>query len=165
MKKKPRSVEGVVLTADEAEWIRHARDAKTLGRPKKYHPKYCRMAFEKMASGFSKEATAGALGISEKTLYNWMKKKDFLQAIELGMSACREHWEHIGYLGATGRIPKDAEGNPIPFKFNGYAWGLNMKNRFKWGERVMDKGSDEAGSGASPIVFEIELDHKPEQTE
>jgi hypothetical protein len=168
-RKKPKAIEGIVLTAEEADWIFHERDAKELGRPKKYHPKFCRIAYEKMSQGYSKEATAGSLGITVSTLYDWIaKKKPFSEAIKLGEAACREHWEQIGYLGATGRIPIDPQTRePIKFKFNAYAWGLNMKNRFRWGERVMEKDVGDEAPGAQPmqVTFNIDLDHNPDPVE
>jgi hypothetical protein len=56
-----------------------------MGRPTKYTKEMPKKAEEYLAKGFSKEATAGYLGIHKDTLYEWVKKhKLFSDAIKRG---------------------------------------------------------------------------------
>lgn len=57
----------------------------TMGRPTKYEPRFCDMARDSMKAGFSKTATAGALGVCKATFDNWCAEyPDFLGAVKDG---------------------------------------------------------------------------------
>lgn len=84
------------------------------------------MLVDHMKQGLSFEAFAGVVGVSNKTLYNWVNKyEEFSEAKEKGSSLCRNFWEKLGIRGAAGKLPG----------FNAAAWIFNMKNRFKWVDR------------------------------
>ncbi len=58
------------------------------GRPSKYDPGFCDLAYEQMKLGFSKTATAGYLGIARSTLHQWSDDHpEFSDAIKLGEAA------------------------------------------------------------------------------
>ena len=78
-----------------------------------------------LSQGYSKEATAGALGISKATLYDWIERHlDFSDAIKEGESLSQRWWEDRGREAC-------AEGS-----FNATVWVMTMKNRFAWTDRV-----------------------------
>ena len=103
-----------------------------MARPTKYNPDYCDKAIEVMKRGFSKEAVAGHLDITKKTLYNWMgKHKEFLHAIKKGEEYSRVFWEELGIEMVTA-----GQGNAT-------AWIFNMKNRFDWKDKSEFTGKDD----------------------
>jgi len=54
-------------------------------------------AFEALSTGLSREATAGALGISKKTIYEWIKiYPEFADAVDQGLAAGQMRWERLG---------------------------------------------------------------------
>lgn len=111
----------------------------TRGRPSEYKPEYCQKAIEHLAKGLSLRATAGELGISHDTIYDWQRKfPDFSDAIKEGIAKGEAFWEKIGMAGATGKIKN----------FSAAAWIFNMKNRFKWTDRV-----EVAGEDIKPIIL------------
>lgn len=58
------------------------------GRPSKYKPEYADIAYETMAEGYSKTATAGKLGICRDTLYQWCEDHpEFSYAVKRGEMA------------------------------------------------------------------------------
>ncbi len=96
-----------------------------------WSPDLCGLATKHLADGYSKEATAGALGISRKTLYNWIKKyPEFAEAVAEGEALSQRWWEDRG---------RDACTNG---EFNGTVWALNMKNRFGWRDKHEHTGED-----------------------
>ena len=97
------------------------------GRPTKFFPEFIILAFEFLALGYSKEALAGKIGINKDTLYAWSERyKKFSDAIKDGEAAGQLYWERMGITGANGEI----EG------FNSVAWLFNMKNRYKWTDKI-----------------------------
>ena len=99
----------------------------------------CDKVVEVMAEGWSKEAVAAELGISKKTLYNWMEEHPkFLHAIERGEQLQAKWWEEQGRAGMTGQI----EG----FQATPFVW--MTKNILKWRDRQEISGD---GGGALQI--------------
>lgn len=94
-----------------------------VGRHTKYKIKYCKEVQDFMAQGYSKEAFAGDIGVSKKTIYNWKKHKEFLHALKRGEMKCQKWWEELGHemvMNGGGNAP---------------VWIFNMKNRFGWRDR------------------------------
>ena len=64
----------------------------TIGRPTKYRKEFAQIAYDTMAEGFSKTATAGKLGISRDTFHRWSQDNpDFSDAVKKG-EAARTLW-------------------------------------------------------------------------
>lgn len=98
------------------------------GRPTKYDKKYCDVVIDYMSRGYSKEACAGAIGISKNTLYEWAKKhEDFKDAISIGEARSQLFWEAM----AVDYTVHSKNGKQI----NGQVYGLNMRNRFNWSDK------------------------------
>ena len=108
------------------------------GRSTKFKKKYCKISFDLLSKGYSKEAVAGRIGISKQCFYEWVQKyEDFGDAVQRGESASQYYWEELGMRGTLGEIKG----------FNASSWMFNMKNRFGWTEK-----SDQSISG-QPIQF------------
>jgi transposase len=122
-----------------------------VGRPTKYKPDYCEVIIEKMAEGYSKEAVAGYIGISKNTLYEWAKaNKDFQDAIAIGESKSRLHWEN--------KLVEYAVHTKNGKQINGQVFNLNMKNRFGWSDKKEIALEEETKKS-----FAFSLDKKPEE--
>lgn len=88
-----------------------------------------------MSKGYSKEAVAGAIGISEDTLYTWIKKyPEFSESIKDGEARSRVFWEGLGIDYILG--------GPQDVKLNATVWIFNMKNRFGWRDLQEIKRAD-----------------------
>lgn len=100
------------------------------GRPTKYKPEYCEQLVEWGKQGLSFEAFAGEIDVCKETLYEWTRKHpEFLDAKKRHESKCRVWWEKIGNTQAAGKL----QGNAT-------SWIFNMKNRFKWRDRIETEG-------------------------
>lgn len=94
------------------------------GRPTKYKPEMCQIAINEMADGASKCEVAGVLGVTESTIYEWVKDhKEFSEAIKEGEQLSAAWWQ------AKGR--KNLENKD----FSATLWYMNMKNRFGWKDK------------------------------
>lgn len=97
-------------------------------RPTLYKPEYCELIIDEMREGASIEEVAAAIGVSKQTLYNWEKTHDeFLYAKKRGEELSKAWWMREGRI------------NLKESKFNYTGWYMNMKNRFKWTDRVEQK--------------------------
>ena len=116
------------------------------GRPSKYNPEKCEEAKSLLSQGYSKEATAGALGIGKTALYDWIERyPEFANAIKEGEAASQQWWEDRGR--------KSCDGD----NFNATVWVMTMKNRFNWRDKQEITGED-GGPLAVKIVKEYAKD-------
>lgn len=117
-----------------------ANQPKKLGRPTKYDPKYDEMLIEHMAQGLSFEAFAGLIEVNVDSLKEWDKvHPSFSAAKKVAFSKCRLFWEKL----ATDNPMSSRDGS-----LNTGLWVFNMKNRFKWTDRM-----ELAGDEAKPITI------------
>lgn len=120
------------------------------GRPTKYQPEFCDTVRQVMSEGLSKEAAAGAIGVSIQTIYTWMQEHpEFLEAIKDGEAKSMAVWEKIGLDGASGRISN----------FSASAYIFNMKNRFRkygWNDTQTIAGDPE-----NPLKTEANITLSP----
>lgn len=132
-----------------------AAPKKKLGRPTKYEPKFCEILIDKMSEGYSKEAVAGYIGISKNTLYEWAQAhEDFADAIAIGESQSRLHWE--------GKLVDYAVHTKNGKQINGQVFNLNMKNRFGWRDKTeVDVGNKDG----EEFKFNFDLSKKPSHRE
>jgi hypothetical protein len=121
------------------------------GRPTKYKPEYCQELIDFMGQGYSIEAFAGKIDTHKDTIYQWVKAHpDFADAKRLGFAKCQVFWEEIGLRGLW-----NEDGGP---KLNTGNYIFQMKNRFKWTDRVEVSGVDDAE--IKPIVLKYALPNK-----
>lgn len=107
---------------------KEAPKSRPVGRPTKYKKEYCQKLVEHMRTGLSYEAFAGALGVAKETIYAWERKHaEFMDAKKRGFAECQLFWEKMALEGMW----YDAK-RP----FNTGVWIFNMKNRFKWTDKV-----------------------------
>lgn len=100
-----------------------------VGRPSKFKPEYCEQLIQHMGEGFSFESFAGKIGTHRDTLYEWEKvHPEFSDAKKAATEACRLWWEEKGMQG----LFSEYQGR----KMNSALWIFNMKNRFKWKDRI-----------------------------
>lgn len=99
-----------------------------MGRPKaEFKSEFCEQLIAHMVEGYSFEAFGANCHVGKDTLYKWLEEhEEFLDARKIGESYCRKTWEKIGKDGASGFIEN----------FNAASWIFNMKNRFKWTDKV-----------------------------
>jgi transposase len=124
---------------------------RSKGRPSEYDPKYIDTVLEYMSQGYSKEATAGAIGISKQTMYNWMQEyKDFMDAVLEGEVKSQLAWEKkaVDYSVHT----KDGK------RLDSRIYALQMKNRFGWSDKKEISVDEETRK-----TFNFKLDIKPEE--
>lgn len=92
-----------------------------------------------MAEGLSFEAFAGKIGVTKRTLYNWVEAhEEFLEAKRLGFEQCRLFWERKGIDGLSQK------------GFQERLWLANMKNRFGWTDARDIKHSGSVGVSLTP---------------
>ena len=92
-----------------------------VGRPTIYREEFCQQLIDHMSQGLSMDSFAGEVGISKKTIYNWIDRQpEFLHAYNIGLSKSQLWWEKAGRSGM--------------FKggFSASVWIFSMKNKFNW---------------------------------
>ena len=119
---------------------------RPIGRPTKYKPEYCEMLIEHMSGGLSFESFAGVINVNQDTLHEWVKVwPEFSEAKKLAFAKCQLWWEKVGISGLWST--KDSS-------FNTGVYCFNMKNRFKWTDKVEVSGGDET---TKPISLAYKL--------
>lgn len=101
------------------------------GQPTKYKPEYCQKLIDHMAKGLSFESFAAECEVHFDSLYEWVKKNpEFSEAKKVGTAQSLRFWEGVGMAGVMGDLRN----------FNVAGWIFNMKNRFKWTDKVEVSG-------------------------
>lgn len=114
------------------------------GRPTKYENRFDEMLIEHMSQGFSFESFAGIIEVNQDTLHEWAKvNPKFSEAKKIAFAKCQVFWEKIGITG----LWSEYQGASL----NTGVWVFNMKNRFKWSDRMEVSGADDAET--KPIVL------------
>jgi transposase len=113
-----------------------------MGRPTDYKPEYCFSVLAAGAEGKSKAVIASELGITLRTMYNWMMvHPDFFQAIEQAEVDAQAWWEEAGRKAMF--MPG----------FNTAIWSRSMSARFPrdWRE---NKSVEVTGRNGGPLEIE-----------
>lgn len=149
------------------------RPVPELGRPPKYHRKFCAMLVEHMSRGGGPESFAGKIGVATSTIYKWAESHPvFSEALERGKAKAFEFYENIGVQGITGRmrrVTKETpalrpDGTPVIgpdgkvlvtreyeyVRIDSATFRLFMRNKFGW-KGDMQQGDD--GDGEKPTDF------------
>lgn len=125
-----------------------AKTKRSHGRPTKYDEKYNEMLIEHMAQGFSFESFAGVIEVNQDTLHEWKKvHPSFSEAKKIAFGKCQVFWEKIGIDGCWN--------TPDGPNLNTGVWVFNMKNRFRWTDKVEVNGSKE--EEVKPIVLAYKI--------
>jgi hypothetical protein len=99
-----------------------------------------------MSGGLSFESFAGVINVNQDTLHEWVKVwPEFSEAKKLAFAKCQLWWEKVGISGLWST--KDSS-------FNTGVYCFNMKNRFKWTDKVEVSGGDET---TKPISLAYKL--------
>lgn len=122
------------------------------GQPTKYRPEYCQMLVDHMTKGFSYETFGSTIGVARATVFNWEKDNpQFLDAKKRAFDNCQLFWEKIGIDNIVSLSKNVREGNvskSVTKTLNTGAWIFNMKNRFRWTDRMEVTSNDEP----TPII-------------
>lgn len=74
------------------------------GRPTPYKEDFGEKAYDILSKGLSMAGVAKELGVTRKTVYNWMEKyPEFLYSIERGVEAGQDFYERIMRAKITGQ--------------------------------------------------------------
>ena len=116
-------------------------------RPTKYLPKYCELLEEHLSKGYSVESFGGVIGVCKDTIYRWVKQyPEFSDAKRVGESKSRMFWEKLGidHILSVTQSERKKDGTTMSRSkaLNSAVWVFNMKNRFKWKDRVEQEVSD-----------------------
>lgn len=96
------------------------------GSPSKYKKKYCKEIEDWMGQGYSADAFAGEIGVSQQTIWNWTKShKEFLESMRLGRAKGILFWEKIAVEATLGKR-----------KVNTSLLIFQLKNRIGWKDKV-----------------------------
>ena len=124
-------------------------------RQSKYAPEYDDYLIAWMAAGksfssfgaFIYEHSYREIKVTAQTLFNWLKDyPSFAEAKAVGEGLCQAFWEQIGLDACLGKFQNHSTGT----------WVFNMKNRFKWTDKVEQTliGDSSRPVGITTIVFE-----------
>lgn len=136
------------------------------GRPTKYDPEFCKVAFEMATQGSTDLEMADALGVHVVTLWRWKTEhEEFRKATALGKEAADDRVEASLYHRAIGYshdavkmfMPAGAE-KPVIAQYREHyppdtaAASLWLRNRRsdKWRDKIEHTGPD-----GGPMVVEI----------
>lgn len=115
------------------------------GRPSLYKPEYCEKLIEHMSSGLSFETFGASIDVCRATVFNWVNEHpEFLDAKKKAFDKCQIFWEKIGVEGIWDTKEKSLNTGNYVFQ---------MKNRFKWNDRVEHSFED-----VKPILFAYDPD-------
>lgn len=115
-----------------------------VGRPTGYSPQHCFKAIALGTEGKSKAVIAANLGVSIRTLYNWMQDHpEFLQAMEQAETLAQCWWEEAGQKGMF------MQG------FSAAVWSRSMSARFPRDWREQPKMVEHTGVNGGAIEFDV----------
>lgn len=118
------------------------------GRPSKFKPKYCKIAKEFLAKGYSTKVLAGELEVNESTIYQWIKDYPiFSKHIDEGRALGEKY-----YIDLCKRMGEGERGN-----FNSVAFLL--KNIYRYSDSPQSEIEDN-----KPININFTI-AKPEDNE
>ncbi len=110
------------------------------GQPTKYRKEYCQEVIDFMAKGYSFEAFAGHITVNVDTLHEWAKvHKEFSDAKRTAYEKSRLFWETMGIEGLHNTTWHEGKSGGSK-STNSAIWVFNMKNRFRWRDRVEHSG-------------------------
>jgi hypothetical protein len=106
---------------------------KKKGRPTKYSKKICELLPYLFANGESVVEVCASLDITKETFFQWVKQyPEFSDSYKKGQELSEAWWTKMGRIASIGKA-----------KIQPATWIFNMKNRFKWTDRL---GMDVTGN-------------------
>lgn len=140
------------------------------GRPTKFKEEYCEMLIQHMGKGFSFESFAGVVDVNTDTVFEWSRPENkdkypgFSDAKKKAFAKCRIFWEKKGIDGLDEIEEYDrATKTSYKKKMNSAIWIFNMKNRFRWTDRVEVETPKETVIKLSYSLPEKKKDEPPEE--
>ena len=118
---------------------------KNKGRPTKYRPKMCFIIEKMMKQGASQIEVMAELRICKETFYRWIdENEEFSRSLALGKLLSQAWWERTGRNNLENK------------KFNHRGWYMNMKNRFLWSDKPVNKKDENI-----TVIFKSAIPHYP----
>jgi hypothetical protein len=114
-----------------------------MARPTEYKQEYCQQVIEYGKQGKSLTWMASELGVTKKTIHNWMEAfPEFLHAMEESRAHSQRWWEDAGQVNM---LLAQGAGS-----FNASVWSRSMAARFPedWRE---SKGVELTGANGGPV--------------
>lgn len=106
-----------------------------MGRPTKYRPEMCEVAFKALCEGGTLAHVAVALNVAEETVENWrVIHQDFSVSIKKGLAHAKLIWLE----------KKERE-------MNAGCWVFSMKNIFDWRDKV---DTELTGTNKGPVKIQ-----------
>lgn len=116
-------------------------EKRPVGRPSQYRPEYAQIARDSMGEGYSKTATAGALGVCKATFDTWCKEHpEFLGAVKEG--------ETLRTLKLEGDLMRAPDGPTVTSRI----FALKNAAPDEWRDKQQ---VEHGGIGGGPIQFNI----------
>lgn len=114
------------------------KPARKVGRPTDYQPHYCDMLIEHMERGLSYTTFSAKVDVNLDTLYEWERNfPEFSEAKKRAFAKCQLFWEELGINHVLNISERDDDAKTSKsVTLNTGVWVFNMKNRFKWTDRV-----------------------------
>lgn len=107
------------------------------GRDSEFKEEFCQQLVWHMEKGYSFETFAAKADVSRQTLYNWVDQyPQWAKAKDIAFNKCLLFWEQQGIDGLYNESFKDGDGSTHSKSINASLWIFNMKNRFKWRDRL-----------------------------
>jgi len=117
---------------------------KKNGRPTKYSEKLCDLLPYLFSNGESVVEVCASLDITKDTFFQWVKQYPrFSDSYKKGQDLSEAWWTKMGRIASIGKA-----------KIQPATWIFNMKNRFKWKDRIE---TNEADNFIVPVFYEGEL--------
>jgi len=119
------------------------------GRPKTFDQQWIDDHVDQIPDMFSNGESlvevAVALGMCKDTFHELRKEyPEFSVAVKKGIEKSEAWWSKLGRGGAAGAM-----------KINPATWIFNMKNRFKWTDRVENTGAEGAPLFPQGLTIEV----------
>jgi hypothetical protein len=117
---------------------------KKNGRPTKYSKKLCELLPYLFSNGESVTEVCTHLDITKETFFKWVKQyPSFSDSYKKGLELSEAWWTKLGRAGSAGKV-----------KIQPATWIFNMKNRFKWKDKIEVNETDNL---TTPIFYEGDL--------
>lgn len=116
---------------------------KKSGRPSKYDPKFCDIAVEFLADGYSVTALAGKLKVARSSVFKWATENDeFSDALKTGQALAALWWED-----RLRDVAKTGQGNASAAIF-----GVKNRSNEEWRDKQDIDHTSSDGSHAPTVI-------------
>lgn len=124
-----------------------------------YKKEYCQLLIDHMSQGYSFGSFGGDIGVTRKTLYNWLKEFDeFREAKEIGYKKALKMFESRLLAKVSGQKLKNVDPKLIDTAC--LIFGLKTRFHKDYGEQQKEQGSI-----SLPESYEITISSKTRESD